>query len=182
MKKLITGLALMSLYSFVQAVDVVSIDSISIMQKSKEGQKFTDVMKKKVESFNELRQRLQKELADMQDELQKKAAVLSKDALQEKTEALAKKEREAKRDIADQEETLSAEVQKMQFKLRKKQLDVANKICQENKWGVMIDKNTPGVLFVSDSIDKSDAVLKAIDAEYDATTKKANPATEVKKA
>ena len=182
MKKLMTGLALMSLYSFVQAVDVVSIDSISIMQKSKEGQKFTDIMKKKVENFNELRQRLQKELADLQDELQKKAAVLSKDALQEKTETIAKKEREAKRDIADQEESLSAEVQKMQFKLRKKQLDVANKICQENKWGVMIDKNTPGVLFVSDAIDKTNEILKVIDAEYEVATKKSAPAVDIKKA
>lgn len=176
------GLAFMSLYGAIQAIDLVSIDSITIMQKSKEGQKFTDIMKKKVEDFNDMRQRLQKELVELQEELQKKSAVLSKEALQEKTDAIAKKERDAKREIADREETLSAEVQKMQFKLRKKQLDVANKICQEKKWGIMIDKNTPGLLFVSDAIDKSNEVLNLIDQEFDAAAKKSAPTVDIKKA
>jgi outer membrane protein len=149
-----------------EPTSLVSIDSISIMQNSKEGKEITAQIQKDVEKFQHQVKTAQKTLADMQEDLNKKAQVLSQEALQEKTEALAKQKKDSERDLADKEEALRTSVQKKQIALREKQLKIAHEVSEKEKWGMVVDKNTPGVLFVSNAIDKTDTVLKAVDAKY----------------
>lgn len=176
MKKIlltVTGLMLVgSLAICSETVDkdaskLVSIDSILLMQKSKEGQKLTKEIQKEIEEFQQFAKNEQKKLTDFQEEVSKKAKVLSKDALAEKGEKLANMKKNAERVLGDKEESLKASIQKKQISLRNKQMKVANEVFEQKKWGMMIDNNTPGVLFVSSAIDKTDDILKAVDAKYE---------------
>ena len=108
-------------------------------------------------------------MASLQEEITKKADLLSKEALQEKTELLARKKKDLERTLGDKEEALRAELQREQIKLRDKQMAVANTMCESECWALVIDKNTPGVLFVNKSIDKTKELLVKVDELFDKT-------------
>jgi outer membrane protein len=168
MKKVlaVVGASTLVGFSLLAANTLVSIDSIKIMQESKEGKEVSAQIQKDVEKFQNQVKTAQKELVDMQEELNKKSTVLSQDAMQEKTESIAKKKKDIERNLADKEDVLRASLQKKQFALREKQLKVAGEVSEREQWGMVVDKNTPGVLFVSNAIDKTDIVLKAVDEKY----------------
>lgn len=163
------------------ASKLVSIDSILLMQKSKEGQKLAKEIQKEIEEFQQFAKNEQKKLTDFQEEVSKKAKVLSKEALTEKGEKLASMKKNAERVLGDKEEALKASIQKKQIALRNKQMKVANEVFEQKKWGMMIDNNTPGVLFVSKAIDKTDEILKAVDAKYEKESVKTVATKEIKK-
>ncbi len=168
---LITALSAVS-FGFVSAKNepLVSIDSVHIMQESKEGKILAEKLKGKITDYQNFVQKSQQEMVALQDEVTKKADVLSKEALQEKTESLTRKKKDFERILADREEGLRAELQREQIKLRDKQLLVANTISEEEKWGLVVDKNTPGVLFVNKAIDRTSVVLKKVDEVFGQTS------------
>ncbi len=168
MKKVLAtvGAGLVFGFSLLAAEGLVSIDSIKIMQESKEGKSITSKIQKDFEKFQAQVKSAQQELMGMQEDLNKKAKVLSQDALQEKTEALTKKKKDLERELADKEEALRATIQKQQIMLREKQLKVVKEVSEKEKFGAVVDVNTPGVLFVSNAIDKTDLMLKAVDEQY----------------
>lgn len=174
-KKYVSGVFALSLFTVtvVQAKSesLIVIDSISLMQQSQEGKKLAEVMKKKITDFQNYVKKNQDELTSLQQEVGSKADVLSKEALQEKMEQLSKKKKEAERAITDKEEALRIDVQRDQIKLREKQLNVVSKLFEQEGWGLMVDKNTPGVLFVAKGIDKTEEALKVVDASYEASLK-----------
>jgi Skp family chaperone for outer membrane proteins len=159
---------------------LVSIDSILLMQKSKEGQKLAGEIQKEIGEFQTFAKNEQKKLVDFQEEVSKKAKVLSKDALSEKGEKLASMKKNAERTLGDKEEALKTSIQKQQISLRNKQMKVANEVFEQKNWGMMIDNNTPGVLFVSRAIDKTDEILKSVDERYEKETSKTVVSKEIK--
>ncbi len=189
MKKVFGVLAAVMVSSTGFALDaekpLVSIDSIMIMQKSKEGQKLAGEIQKEIAKFQAEVQNSQKELAQLQEQLTKQTekGAINADAKQGKVEALNAKRKTLEREFTDKEEQLRASIQKRQLALRDTQLKVINKVSEKEGWGLLVDKNTPGVLFVSKAIDKTPIVLAAVDADYSAgkatTTKVASnkPAT-----
>ena len=169
MKRVLSALAALSVMSmnFVAAkADLVSIDSILIMQKSKEGQEISAKIQKEVEKFQKEVEGYQKELVAMQESITKQSKALSQAALQEKSEQLTNKKKEIEHILTGKEEALKGEIQKKQFMLREKQLATISEVSSKEEWAVLVDRNTPGVLYVSTAIDKTDMVLKAVDAKY----------------
>ncbi|KKQ48955.1 MAG: hypothetical protein US69_C0011G0029 [candidate division TM6 bacterium GW2011_GWF2_38_10] len=170
MKKLalLVSASLLIPCSFVAATNltIVSIDSLKIMQESNEGRDITAEIQKDIDSFQAQVQKSQQELMAMQEDLNKKTALLSQDALAEKTESITKKKKDLERELSDKEETLRGVIQRKQMALRDKQLKIAHEISEKEQWDMIVDKNTPGVLFASKSIDKTDVVLKAVNEKY----------------
>jgi Skp family chaperone for outer membrane proteins len=150
---------------------LVSIDSILLMQKSKEGQKLGEKIQKDVEEFQKFAKNAQKELTDYQESVSKQAKVLSKDALVEKGEKLAKMKKDAERSLEDKETELKHKIQREQVELRNRQMKVANEVFEQKKWGLAIDAGTPGLLFVSKAVDKTDEILKVVDERFEKETK-----------
>lgn len=179
MKKIVSLLALVGAGFVCRAGDLVSIDSLAIMQKSAEGQELIGKIQKEVDSFKEEVAKAQKNLAEQQESLSKQVKVLSKEAVQEKREALEQSRKKLEREFADKEEALRGNIQRKQMALREKQLAVINEVFEKEGWSALIDKNTPGLLCVSNAIDRTDVVLKAVDAKHSANTGKP-PAKSVK--
>ena len=115
MKKMLSALAavvmLSSAFVTAKTTELVSIDSILIMQKSQEGKELAAKIQKDVDAFQEEIRKTQKDLTDQQEALNKQAKILSKEALQEKSEELANKRKKYERDFADKEEALRASIQ-----------------------------------------------------------------------
>jgi outer membrane protein len=171
MKKILLAVAIVGILSTnVQAAeskDFVSIDSLLLMQKSKEGQKLMAEVQKDVEIFQKQVQEAQKEVVEFQEKITKQAKILSKEALVEKGEQLSAKKKQAERELSDREESLKRNIERKQLALREKQMRIANEIFEKEGWGLMIDRNTPGVLFVNNAIDKTDSILKTVDEKFD---------------
>ena len=173
MKKFLSlalALGLFAGTTFANKIDLVSIDSLKLLQESKEGKNLSARLQKVIESFQGEVQEAQQKVVALQETIQKQSKILSKEALMEKGQELATMKKRAERDLADKEESLKMKVQREQMLLREKQLKTAKSIFDKEGWGMMIDKNTPGVLFVNNAIDKTLDVLKIIDAEYDKNT------------
>lgn len=176
MKKILIPVLLLAVSS-VQAADntkvnnkiekLVSIDSISLMQDSKEGKLLAENFQKEVEDFRAQVKTEQDKLIELQKTIEKQSKILSKEAKLEKIEELEKMKKTAERNLADKEESLKTKVQRQQFALREKQMKVVSDISKKKDWGLMVDKNMPGVLFVNNAIDKTDEVLKVVDSEYE---------------
>ena len=162
--------------SIASARDLVSFDSTRLLQEAKENQKIAGELNAKIEELQLFVKDSQQKLVDMQTELDKKASVLSKEALQEKTETIVQKKKDFERIIGDKKDKLEKDIQKRQVVLRTKQVEVINQVCKREDWGALLDKNAPGVVYVSDAIDRTDILLKEIDKAYEAETSTKNPA------
>ncbi len=147
-------------------MELVSVDGALILEKSKAGQEFASKMRKEKEALENYALSAQKELAQLQEEINLKSQVLSKSALQEKAELFSQKQREAQRKIADKEETARMVIQREHAKLREEQLSVIKTMCEREQWGALLEKSS--ALFVSTSLDKTPEVLKELDSAYDA--------------
>lgn len=166
MKKILSLALVSGLFAGVVSADLVSIDSLRMLQESKEGKVLAENLQTDIKKFQEEVVGAQSEVAQLQEKIQKQAKLLSKEALMEKGEELTKIKKRAERDLADKEEALKLKVQREQTKLRDKQLTIAKKVFDDKKWGMMIDKNTPGVLFVNSAVDKTDELLKVVDEAF----------------
>lgn len=154
-----------------QAGQIVAVDSLFILQKSKEGQELASKIQKEVKNFEEQVKKAQTELAELQESINKKAEVLSKDALQEKTEELMGKKEKMERELAEKQKELQKTLSKQEFQLREKQRGIMNKISEEKNWSLLVDKNTPGVFFVAKAVDQTDIILKKIDEDFSKSLK-----------
>lgn len=166
MKKILSLGLTLGLFTSIISADLVSIDSLRILQESKEGKILAEKLQTDIKKFQEEVVGAQSEVVKLQETIQKQAKLLSKEALIEKGEELTKIKKRAERDLADKEESLKLRVQREQTKLRDKQLTIAKKVFDTKKWGMMIDKNTPGVLFVNSAIDKTDELLDVVDETF----------------
>ena len=146
---------------------IVTIDSINLMQKSKEGKLLTERIQKDITEFQTSVKKAQDELIELQEKVSKQAKVLSKEALLEKGEELAKKKKSAERDLTEKEESLKMSVQRQQLVLRDKQMKIASEVFDKNGWDMMMERSTPGLFFVSKSVDKTESVLAVVDQTYD---------------
>ncbi len=146
---------------------LVSIDSILLMQKSKEGQLLTQRLQKDIEEFQNYAKNAQQEIVEFQETVQKQAKVLSKEALIEKGERLEKMRKTAERGLGDKEAELKRKIQREQGMLRERQMINVSNVFENKNWGMVIDRNTPGVLFVKNAIDKTDELLKIVDEDFD---------------
>lgn len=167
MKKMIlSGLALALGVSLQAKIELVSVDSALLMEKSKAGQELVEKAQKERASMEALISSTNKELAMLQEEISAKSSVLSREALQEKIEAFEARRRKAERDVADKQDAMKMTMQRATSQLRSKQLAVMEKMTETQGWGAIFDKSQ--AIIVAKSLDKTPEVLKELDAAYDA--------------
>src|SRR3990172_599275 len=80
------------------STELVSIDSLAIMQKSAEGKELAEKIKKEITSFQDDVQSAHKDLNERREALAKQAKVLSEEAMQEKQAELTQKSKKLERE------------------------------------------------------------------------------------
>ncbi len=174
MNKVISGIVVASAFGFAGLSadrELVCFDSMRILQEAKENQIVAKKLSGEIEELQGFVKSSQQKLIDMQTELEKKRTVLSKDAIQEKIDAIEQEKKNLERTITDKKDKLEKRVQAEQNKLRMRQIDVINKVCKDYGWGMLVDKNAPGVVYASadPALDKTDILINEINKTFDAS-------------
>jgi len=149
----------------VLAAEGLKIGIINIQRcinESNEGKRISESLNKEMESMQQRYTKAQKELADLQKEIEKQSLMLSLDAKENKQKEYTKKNRELnylKEDLS--EEANKAETNAKQRVLQALDVIIKN-IAKQDSFDLIIEASSSGVLFSSNSLDITDQVIKEL--------------------
>lgn len=103
------------------------------------------------------------EVLRIREQLEKQAALLSRQAIQEKRETLAEKERDLARALSDQREELLRKNQAQIGKVVEAAREVVAELAARDGKKLIIEKDARAVLFVNEHYDLTDEVVAALD-------------------
>ena len=172
MKKIFFTLVLLAISyssSFCVERKIVYIDGTRLMNESVEGKLFVDEFKKEMVEFQQSQQAAAKKIQDLESELTKKSAILNEEKLSEKQDELTQLKRSFEREWGqrgDKAMVLQTKIQRKQGIIGKKQLVVLEKIAKKQKWDLLLEKNSAGIIFASDAVNVTDIALKEINKDY----------------
>ena len=144
----------------VYVVDVQKVLSASLMGKAARSNMDAEVKKA------ETRLAAQKqEVERLKTDLSKQQAVLSKEALDQKSGSLKKKQRDLELGLADEQDKLKRkngqEIEKVLVEIRR----VLAQIAKDKEYPVIIEKDPRLVVYVSPELDLTDKVVAVLDEE-----------------
>lgn len=144
---------------------VAVVDIQRVIDGSKAGQSAKAALQAEMQSKQQSLFQLGKEVEQMRSELNKQAALLSKEALEKRQIQLTQKETEAKRQIEDQREDLRKGRDRAIGQLVD-EIDAAVKqLAAKELYDIVVERDQELVLFVSDDMDISAKVIKVLDSK-----------------
>ena len=149
------------------ALETVVFDAPRLLQESKEGKIFAESVNKKVASFQEFAKSSYEKIAAMQKDFDSKAKVLSKEAAQEKIEAIGQQKKDLDRTLNDKKDAIEKDIEKEKSKLGQKFMGIAKTLFDKEGWGLLLEKNMPGVVCVADGKDVTSKLIVAVNQEFD---------------
>lgn len=161
MAKLTTVLLVILCLAFTPAVGAAElkigvVDVNDIMNKSAEGKKIQDAMKRKVEEMGRPLEQRRQELTRQVEEYEKQKGVMKEDARKRKEEELQKKAGELQRSAADADRALSQLQEKEMGPLLKKLEAAVEQVANEEKLDLVFMKT--GVFVRNKSLDVTEKV------------------------
>jgi len=148
------------------------IDLQRCLEKSKEGQKVFQLLKKKKDVLQRQLDKNQKELLELQKELEKQAMMLSMDAQENKKKIIERKTRELKYLYKDLNEEM-IKAQEIEKKRIFKELGkIIEKIGSEGSYALIMEKRAGGVIYWAESVDITEEVVKVYDQMKEEESKK----------
>jgi outer membrane protein len=148
------------------AADAFKVGVVDIQQFQKTSKEFQKIGAGLKEKFNQLQKKLDKEKKDLQEleeEFTKQSMMLSLDAKEDKKRELEKKRRYYKylyEDYTAEMKNAEREATRMVGKELEK---AVRKIGDKEKFTLILEKRTVGLLFFDDKIDITDKVVKIYD-------------------
>jgi outer membrane protein len=169
MKRLLGSIFIMSAVFLFQhnalAAGAPKIGVLNIQRcinESNEGKRISASLKKEIDTMQQRYDKAQKELAELQKEIEKQSLMLSLDAKENKQKEYNKKSRE----LNYLNEDLSDEAGKAEQNARLRVLQVLDVIIRnmvkQDNYDLIIEKSSSGVLFSSDAVDITDQVIKEL--------------------
>jgi len=105
----------------------------------------------------------QKELEKIKDDLEKRGSVLSENVRREKDRDYQTKLRDLQRLQKDYEDDLRRKDREFTERILKNMEVIIKQMGEEGKYTVILEKNQPTILFISNSLDLTEEVIKRID-------------------
>jgi outer membrane protein len=130
-----------------------------------EGKEAKKALAKEVENFQRLVAEKQKGLKEMKDSLEKQGLMLNSEARAAKEKELQTKVREFQRWGEDRENEIKQKGMEKEKNISIGLLKVAQKLGADEGYTFIVEGNENIVLFASQSIDITDRVIKAYDAQ-----------------
>ena len=141
---------------------LATVDLQKVLQDSKYGNQAKKQLEKKFAGDQKKLEQTRDEVMKAKADLQKQAALLSKDALEKKAESVQKKERDAMRAMQDFRERLQLENKSLVEKALHEVEAIVQAIAKEKGYDFVLEKNQPGFLYSSRQIDITDSVIKEL--------------------
>ena len=142
-----------------EAAKVAVVDIQRCMKESNEGKRVSDSLKKDIEAMQLRYNKAQKEVTDLNKEIEKQSLMLSLDAKESKQNELEKKNRELTYLAQDLEEEQTAAQQSATQKILKEITAVVESIAKQQAFDLVLEKSNSGIIFTSSAIDITDQVL-----------------------
>jgi len=132
------------------------------INESSEGKRISESLQKEIKVMQQRYDKAQKELTELQKEIEKQSLMLSLDAKETKQKEYNKKSRE----LNYLNQDLSEEASKAEQNARLRVLQVLNAIVKniatQDSFDLILEGSTAGVLFASDGLDITDQVIKEL--------------------
>lgn len=135
---------------------------------TKDGQKASQDLMAKVDPKRKEFAARQNEIAQLEQQLEKAATVMSDDKKQDLAHTIDEKKRQLQRDTEDAEEELNGERQRMLQGLAQRMSAIVDKYAKDNEYSLIIETSNPNtpVIFASTQAD----ITKEMIALYDKAT------------
>lgn len=166
-KALLTLALAASLGTVSAGMDLVAIDSNRLLLETQRGKDLQAEIEADAKSVQSRQQELSADLQAQGEALSKQAKVMSPSAQQEAFGSLKLAEARAQRELKGMQEDLQFGAQHKQQTLQRDMLTVATNMLEEQEWGLLVDKATPGVLASAKQLDVTAQVIAKADALYE---------------
>jgi len=148
---------------------VFSIDSSRILRESREGRSILAASEKDKDDVMKVEYEQSKKIAEGRGKIEEgmKGGKFTEDMMQEKYEELGRLQKKAKRIVEDAREDFELKKQRRVMKFREKVHEIAASFFDKEGGSMVFDKATPGIIYVADSTDRTDSLIKEINLRYE---------------
>jgi len=163
----VVGIILFGFFGSALAADlkIAYVDIQKAVNESNAGKDAKKAITKEVEKFQRLVTDKQKELQTMKESLEKQAPMLTPDARATREKEYQNKLREFQRWGEDSQNEINQKRMEMERNISIGLLKVIQKLGADEGYTFILEKNETIVLFASKTIDITDRVIKAYDAQ-----------------
>jgi Skp family chaperone for outer membrane proteins len=147
-------------------LETVVFDAGRLLQESTEGKIFAENVNKKIAEFQTFAKSSYEKLNNDQKELESKAKALSKEAYQEKVEKITQTKKDLDRTLEDKKSTIEKDIEKQKGLLGRKFMETAKSLFDKEGWGLLLERNMPGVVCVADGKDVTSKLVLAVNNDY----------------
>ncbi len=159
-------------FSYARGIKIAVIDMQQIMQQSNIGKTTISKLKAKYKNLQEKLNQQAKKVQQARQEFEKKAPLLSKEAKQKEAQKISN----MIRDLQAQQQNYQMEMRQAEQEAMKpifaKLRKLIQKIGREKGYAIILEKNMPGVYYVSPRVDITKMIIKELNKETSKKTKK----------
>jgi len=152
-----------SLTFAVEPLKIAYVDMQKALNYCEAGKEAKRQMTLEVEKMQKVFAGKQKELEKIKDDLEKRGSVLSENVRREKDREYQAKLRDLQRLQKDYEDDLRRKDREFTERILKNFDTIIKKMGEEGKYTLILEKNQPTILFISNSLDLTEEVIKRID-------------------
>lgn len=142
-------------------IGVVDLDQA--LNATEEGKSAREELERKQREARSKVQPMVERFENMQQELQSKKFVLSEEALYQKQLDLLELKNQIESQMKELEGKLKVDQERIVGPLRKKLIDIVQKIGREQGFTVIMERSTPGLLYAREALDVTDMVIDQFD-------------------
>jgi len=165
----------LSLIKYVYAQNTLKIGVIDVkkvINNSKYGQEVMNQLQLKYNELSEKIQKKAKELQELKNEIEKKSSLWSQEVKEKKQLEYQKKLRELKGMQEDAQYEMKEYEKKMLDPVFKELEKVIKEFVQKEKYDLILEKNQPGIYYVSPEIDLTSKIIELFNKHYTKIKKK----------
>jgi len=152
-----------SLTFAVEPLKIAYVDMQKALNYCEAGKEAKRQMTLELEKMQKVFAGKQKELEKIKDDLEKRGSVLSENVRREKDRDYQTKLRDLQRLQKDYEDDLRRKDREFTERILKNMEVIIKQMGEEGKYTVILEKNQPTILFISNSLDLTEEVIKRID-------------------
>ncbi len=145
---------------------IAYIDLQKALNLSEAGKDAKDKINERVKQFEALLETSRNDLEKMQQELEKQALLLSESARAEKERNYQQKVKEFQRFTKDAQEELQQQDADFTRSILRDMMSIVQTLGKKQGYSLILEKTESSVLYASDSIDITEAMIKEFDAQF----------------